>query len=173
MIQYNKLELKDNYLDLDVQVEDLPYFENIMIEGARIDTIDTFGKGPNTEYAKIDESEQTRLISRVNLPKNNELYLITPNIIGEPSIETPCNKDINKIGIVYDKSYINSKGLQYLKELSSTCSIPKGFIDFILKVKALDLAINSCNPTLAIKYWELLNKKINTAKTNCGCYGSN
>ncbi len=66
------------------------------------------------------------------------------------------------------------KGLGYLKELSNSCVIPKGFIDFILRFKALDIAIETCNYTEAIKYWKMLNRvPTRTTTNNCGCYGHN
>ena len=64
--------------------------------------------------------------------------------------------------------------MAYLKELDNSCVIPKGFIDFILRVKALDMAIETCNYTEAIKYWEMLNRKsVKTVTNNCGCHGLN
>lgn len=66
------------------------------------------------------------------------------------------------------------KGLGYLKELGNSCEVPKGFIDFILRVKALDIAIETCNYTEAIKYWEMLNRTpVRTTTSNCGCHGLN
>ena len=66
------------------------------------------------------------------------------------------------------------KGLEYLKELGNSCTIPKGFIDFILRVKALDMAIETCNYMEAIKYWEMLNRMpAKTTTNNCGCHGLN
>lgn len=173
MIQYNELRVEDSYLYLDVQVEDEPYFSNVMIEGARIDTPLTYGT--KTPYHPIDESEQTRLVSKIFLPAaKNDLLFITPNIIGNPAPDAPCNRSANKIGVVYDKKVLMQKGLVYLKELGNSCVIPKGFIDFILRVKALDMAIETCNYTEAIKYWEMLNRKsVKTVTNNCGCHGLN
>ena len=66
------------------------------------------------------------------------------------------------------------KGWGYLKELSNSCGIPKGFIDFILRIKALDMSIETCNYIEAIKYWKMLNKmSTRTSTNNCGCHGNN
>ena len=89
MIKYNELRIDGDYLYLDVQVEEKPYFSGVYIEGARIDTPLTYGT--STPYHLIDESEQTRLISEVYLPAaKNDLLFITPNIEGNPSPDTPC-----------------------------------------------------------------------------------
>ena len=173
MIQYNELRIEGDYLYLDVQVEDKPYFDGVMIEGARIDTPLTYGTG--VPYHLIDESEQTRLVSEVYLPAaKNDLLFVTPNIGGNPAPDTPCGQDVNKIGVVYNRRALMQKGLGYLKELGNSCVIPKGFIDFILRLKALDMAIETCNYTEAIKYWKMLNRMpVRTTTNNCGCHGLN
>lgn len=173
MVKYNELRIDDSYLYLDVYIENKPYFEGVMIKGARVDTPLTYGT--NTPYHLIDEPEQTRLISRVYLPAaKNDLLFITPNIKGNPSPDTPCGQDINKVGVVYNRKALMQRGLGYLKELGNTCSIPKGFIDFILRVKALDMAIETCNYMEAIKYWKMLNRMpAKTTTNNCGCHGLN
>ena len=173
MIKYNELRIDGDYLYLDIEVEDKPYFSDIVIRGARIDTPDTFGT--STPYQPIEGSGQTRLTSEVYLPTaKNDLLFMTPNIEGTPSPDTPCGQDTNKIGVVYNKKILMQKGWRYLKELSNSCGIPKGFIDFILRIKALDMAIETCNYTEAIKYWEMLNKMpTRTTTNNCGCHGNN
>lgn len=173
MVKYNELRIDGNYLYLDVEIEDKPYFKDVMIEGARIDTPLTYGtKEP---YHRIDESEQTRLISEVYLPAaKDDLLFITPILQGDPSPDTPCSQDVNKVGVVYNRKAIMQKGLGYLKELGNSCAMPKGFIDFILRLKALDMAIETCNYTEAIKYWEMLNRiPVRTTTNNCGCSGLN
>lgn len=55
MIKYNELKIVGDYLCLDVEVEDKPYFSDIIIKGARIDTPDTFGT--SVPYHIIEESE--------------------------------------------------------------------------------------------------------------------
>ncbi len=55
MIKYNELKIDGDYLYLDVEVEDKPYFANVMIKGARVDTPDTFGT--SMPYHMIDGSE--------------------------------------------------------------------------------------------------------------------
>lgn len=173
MIKYNELRIDGDYLYLDVEVENKPYFTDVMIEGARIDTPDTYGT--SAPYHIIEESEQTRLTSEVYLPAaKKDLLFVTPNIEGNPSPDTPCGQDVNKIGVIYNKKFLMQKGLSYLKELGNSCTIPKGFIDFILRVKALDMAIETCNYTEAIKYWKMLNRTpTRTTTNNCGCHGYN
>lgn len=157
MIKYNELRIDGDYLYLDVQVEDKPYFANVLIKGARVDTPDTYGT--SMPHHIIDEPASTKLVSEVYLPAaNKSLLFVTPIIEGTPSPDTPCGKDVNKVGVVYNKKSLLQKGLSYLKELGNSCKIPKGFLDYILRIKALEMSIETCNYTSAIKYWESLNK---------------
>ena len=173
MVKYNELRIDGSYLYLDIVIEDKPYFNDVTIEGARIDTPLTYGtKEP---YHRVDESEQTSLISEIYLPAaKDDLLFITPILQGDPSPDTPCGQDVNKVGVVYNRKSLMQKGLGYLKELGNSCVVPKGFIDFILRVKALDMAIETCNYTEAIKYWEMLNRiPVRTTTSNCGCHRLN
>lgn len=174
MIKYNKLNIEEDYLYIDVQVEDKSYFSDVTIQGVRIDTPDTYGT--STPYHEVTQEETTNLILEVYLPQaKNELLFITPILLGNPSPETPCGQDVNKVGVVYNRKFLAKKGLNYLTRLGDSCTLPKDFIDFILRQKALDLAIETCNYLDAIKYWKMLNKtytnETNTSK--CGCYGLN
>ena len=72
---------------------------------------------------------------------------------------------------VYDRNVLLDKGLGYLNELGDTCEISRGFVDFILKRHALDMAIATCNYSMAIKYWKMLTIIKGTAIKGCGCYG--
>lgn len=173
MIKYNELRIDGNYLYLNIQVEDKPYFIDVLINGARIDTPLTYGT--ETPYHIIEEEPEKNLIAEVYLPTaKDDILFITPNIQGTPTPDTPCGQDTNKLGVVYNKKTLMQKGLGYLKELGNSCIIPKGFIDFILRFKALDMSIETCNYQEAIKYWNMLNRvPIKTATNNCGCHGLN
>lgn len=173
MIQYNELRIDGDYLYLNVEIEDKLYFNGVTIKGIRIDTPLTYGK--DTPYHTINVDNQTKVDLDIYLPAaKNDLLFITLDLNGNPSPDTPCSQSINKIGVVYNKKTLNQKGLAFLKELGGTCITPKGFIDFILKVKALDMSIETCNYNEAIKYWEMLNKTSVTPITNnCGCHGLN
>lgn len=173
MVKYNELRIEDQELYLDVEIEDKSYFENITITGARIDTPLTYGT--NTPYHPIEGDNTSKLTAEISLPAaKNDLLLITLQIEGAPAPDTPCGQDVPKVGVIYNKKSVMQKGLNYLKELSTSCIIPKGFIDFILKLKALDMAIETCNYTEAIKYWGYINKVTTvTINTKCGCNGFN
>lgn len=170
MIKYNTLKIEGNNLIIDFEVEDKPYYSNISIEGVRIDTPLTYGT--DTPYYIYDEDDVTRYEAEIFIPDvRKELLIITPQVYVALPPDTPCGADIIDMAAVYDRNVLLDKGLGYLKELGDTCEISRGFVDFILKRHALDMAIATCNYSMAIKYWKMLTMIKGTTIKGCGCHG--
>lgn len=170
MIKYNTLKIEGNNLIIDFEVEDKPYYSNISIEGVRIDTPLTYGT--DTPYYIYDEDDVTRYEAEIFIPDvKKELLIITPQVRVALPPDTPCGADVIDMAAVYDRNVLLDKGLGYLKELGDTCEISRGFVDFILKRHALDMAIATCNYSMAIKYWKMLTMIKGTTIKGCGCYG--
>lgn len=170
MIKYNTLKIEGNNLIIDFEVEDKPYYSNVSIEGVRIDTPLTYGT--DTPYYIYDEDGVTRYEAEIFIPDvKKELLIITPQVHVALPTDTPCGADVIDMAAVYDRNVLLDKGLGYLKELGDTCEISRGFVDFILKRHALDMAIATCNYSMAIKYWKMLTIIKGTTIKGCGCYG--
>lgn len=170
MIKYNKLQIEGNKLIIDFEIEDKPYYSNLTIEGVRVDTPLTYGT--DTPYFIYNEDDVTRYTTEVFIPDaKKELLIITPQVYVALPPDTPCGADIIDMATIYDRDVLIDKGLGYLKELGDTCEISRGFIDFILKRHALDMAIATCNYSTAIKYWKMLTMVKGTTLTGCGCNG--
>ena len=170
MIKYNTLKIEGNNLILDFEVEDKPYYKDVRIEGVRIDTPLTYGT--KTPYYIYDEDDVTRYTAEISISNvKKELLIITPQVYVALPPDTPCGADVIDIAAVYDKNVLLDKGLVYLKELGDTCEISRGFVDFILKRHALDMAIATCNYSMAIKYWKMLTMIKGTTIKGCGCHG--
>lgn len=170
MIKYNILKIEGNNLIIDFEVEGKPYYSNISIKGVRVDTVLTYGT--DTPYYVYDESDVTRYKAEIFIPNvREELLIVTPQVYVTLPPDTPCGADIIDMAAVYDRNVLLDKGLGYLKELGDTCEISRGFVDFILKRHALDMAIATCNYSMAIKYWKMLTMIKVTAIKGCGCYG--
>lgn len=170
MIKYNTLKIEGNNLIIDFEVEDKPYYGNVSIEGVRIDTPLTYGT--DTPYYIYDEDDVTRYENEIFIPDaKKELLIITPQVYVALPPDTPCGADIIDMAAVYDRNVLLDKGLGYLKELGDTCEISRGFVDFILKRHALDMAIATCNYSMAIKYWKMLTMVKGTTVKGCGCHG--
>lgn len=170
MIKYNTLKIEGNNLIIDFEVEDKPYYSNISIEGVRIDTPLTYGT--DTPYYIYDEDDVTRYEAEIFIPDvKKELLIITPQVHVSLPPDTPCGADVIDMAAIYDRNVLLDKGLGYLKELGDTCEISRGFVDFILKRHALDMAIATCNYSMAIKYWKMLTMIKGTTIKGCGCHG--
>lgn len=110
----------------------------------------------------------------LGLSSFDNLYFIHIKALGAPSPDVPCGADnIYTLGVAMNLVPVYNMQMGYLKELEHTCTIPKGFIDSILKSKALELALKTGNNLLAAKYWTKLfkDKGVNTVKS-CGCNGN-
>lgn len=178
MIKYNKLEIKGDYLIVDFEVEDKPYYSSVSIQGIRIDIPLTYGK--ETPYPIEgtdpieDTDDRTHYTKEFFIPDiKKELIIITPQCYTDeiPS-DSPCGAEVVNASAVYDKNILLEKGLYYIKNLGSECEVSKDFIDFILRHKALDMAIDTCNFNTAIKYWDMFKVTKGVTTKGCGCNGS-
>ena len=170
MIKYNTLQIDGDYLIVDLEIEDKPYYSNVRIEGVRVDTPLTYGT--DTPYYIYDEDDVTRYKTEIFIPDvKKELLIITPQVYVALPPDTPCGADIINMAAVYDRDVLLDKGLGYLKELGDTCEISRGFVDFILKRHALDMVIATCNYSMAIKYWKMLTMVKGTTIKGCECDG--
>lgn len=106
----------------------------------------------------------------------NNMFFIYALTSGEPTSDTPRELLETKIvGTAVNTYTIYKQSIAYVKELGDTCEIPKNFIDFIFRIKALDLAIKTGNYQEAIKYWNKFFKVMSynvESSSSCGCYGS-
>lgn len=87
---------------------------------------------------------------------NNTMFFVYVIATGTPSSEAPAGTTNPMImGTVVNLYQFYQKSIYYLKGISKgCCEVPKCFIDFILRYKALELCIKTGNYTEAIKYWK-------------------
>lgn len=166
MIQFNELRItpNDEKIIVDVEIANSVYYDNISIDSIVIDTQDTYvdnGPSANAVYSTPVNSKFIRLsIDTEEYPelkgKMLFVYIITA---GEFPSDTPIEIiKYNTIGTIINKYPIYKKAMLYIKELADTNNIPKGFIDQILKIKALELSLKTGNYQEAIRYWNKLFK---------------
>lgn len=107
------------------------------------------------------------------LQKN--LFFVYVIASGTPAASTPCTMDNQYvIGVAFYWKPIYNMIMQYFKEFSQRCEIPKGFIDAFLRLKAFELALKTGHYLLAIKYFKqfFLNRMNIKPISTCGCDGS-
>ena len=184
MVQFNELRInpEGTKLIIDVSVKNSSYYNNVYIDSISIDTQDTFStSGPSSSkiYTKTLEGNNKSIklelgIGDIVPSLLDNMFFVWVKTKGTPSADTPCGEDNTLIlGVTIALYPLYQKAFGYIKELEKKCVTPKGFIDFILQLKALQLAIRTGHYTQAIKYWEKFFKgKIEETITNkCGCYG--
>lgn len=184
MIRFNELYIthKGDTLVIDVSVKDSPYYTNVYIDTVTIDTQNTFTENtPSSSpvYTKTIDGNQKTL--RLELGKDSIVPSLVDNMFfvwirtkGIPSSETPCGEDNSLVlGVAIPMYLLYQHAFSYMKELEMTCSVPKGFIDFILKLKALQISVNTGHYVQAIKYWNkyFTDMKNSISSNKCGCYG--
>lgn len=132
----------------------------------------------------VDAQEQQSGLKNVKLKINyKEMGLdnLSDNILfvyvgvgGIPAPNTPCGMD-NKytVAVAVNLRPIYNMAMGYMKELEGNCTIPKGFIDMILRMNAFKLSVKTGNYLTAIKQWDKLlkNKRIVSPTKGCGCNG--
>lgn len=200
MLKFDELRITpDNkYLIIDVSVQDDCYYKDIVIDSIVIDTQDTYvanGPSNNPIYRfevgdnstdlvledcnsiSLGEGKNVRLVlnyKELNVPLDKTMFFVYAIASGTPAPETPCGMDNSILmGTVVNLYPFYKCTLGYLKELNNDCQVPKGFINMILRLKALELCIRTGNYPQAIKYWKrFFNETTSEIPTyNCRCNG--
>lgn len=188
MVQFNELRITpdDKELIIDVSVKDLDIYTNVYLDYIMIDNQDTFiedGPSDNPIYTHTIEDaayptspngsiKQCRLtLTNRDVNLSSDLLFIYVVVKGVPDPSTPCNMDnATTMGVVYNLHNIFQSFMPYIREVEKDCNLPKGFVNYILRFKALELAFATGNYTLAIKYWNRFFKdKLIVQPSTCNC----
>lgn len=150
--------------DSNVQVEDTG--NNVYVSIQSFDET----KGIQNAEITVDISKSSCNID----PKKDILfvYCTAKGTIADDGT-LPCNADKNIIvGVLIDLSNIYKYSLGYIREVENTCSIPDNFIDYMLKLKTIQLLIKTGNYAMLVKYWKRYFRQMNEVTTiNCNCHG--
>ena len=173
MIDFKELKITpDNkYLHIEVAVNEFDAYENILITNIKIDNQDTYNVTGPSENLVYEYTNAVGLKGiGIDIPNEsitgglaNNMFFIYIETKGSIHPDYNISESLlleKNVGVVINLYPIYSKAMNYTKELCDCpcCNIPKGFIDFILKVKALDLSVATGNYIQAIEYWNKLFK---------------
>jgi len=187
MIVINELRITPDgeYMIIDVSIGSLNWYKYMYIGRIIIDTGKTYNpSGPSSkaiEVASYNKAEKNvrLMIKAKDLELDSldeDIFFVYIEAQGVPDPDTPCTLDENiGLGVVYNVRPIYNIGMSYVRELSSMCDIPKGFIDYILRYNALELALRTGHYTEAIKYWDrFFSKRLPDIPRykGCGCNGA-
>lgn len=124
-----------------------------------------------TRYVKLLISQE-----ELGVSLNNTMLFVYVIAKGYPSPDTPCGYDNCKVmGVVVNLYPYYQSMMSGIKEIDSTCNIPKYFINNILRLKAIELSVRTGNYIQAIKYWKKFfsSDRIRPTDKPCICYGRN
>lgn len=110
---------------------------------------------------------------------NSNIFFIYISVGGTMDASSiPCGYDSSyELGILYNLRPIYDAGMGYVKALADDCVIDQNFIDYILRLDAFNLSIDTGNFNQAIDYWQKYitqtGSKTSTINTTskCGCHG--
>lgn len=191
-IHFNELKVTEDGKDLiiDISVRSEAYHANAYISRVKIQDSTKFGTTSynfNTAYSAdydpilgvYSYKRHLRLVlTAADLGKANlkDMFFVmveTTNTFTPVSgiTEIPCGVDESTTtATVVDLYPIYLSGMQYIKELKNTCSVPSGLTDFILRLKGLELAVKTGNYTTAIDYYKNFFSGVETVRGGgCGC----
>lgn len=191
MTHFNELRITPdgNHLIIDVSVPGDTYYRPTLITSIDIDRVTADGDNtfvnsysPSSQAINVYSSEGVKRI-RLFLDSSDLGYSLNGNMLfvfvrtnGETTPDVPCGMDnITTMGTVTNMYPFYQQAMNYIGELASTCNVPQNFIDYILRLKALELAVKTGNYPDAIKYYlKFFNGKenITVRKGGCGCGNS-
>lgn len=190
MIHFNQLTISPDgqHLIIDVSVLSESYYKNVYIDSIIIDNQDTYvGSGPSSKpvYSYSVPDGTSKLTKKTYSQKHVRLDLTPADLNldgllfvyvrtkGTPSADTPCGMDnITTMGTVSNMYPFYQQAMNYIKELSSNCSVPQNFTDYILRLKALELSVRTGNYPDAVNYYNRFfsgKAKSSIRKGGCGC----
>ena len=104
-----------------------------------------------------------------NFDISNDLIIISVKVHPNPNDE--CQSDYI-LKAIYNKRLLLLEAMAGVREIADTCIIPRRFIDFILRQKAIDLAEDNKDVDLLCKYFRMFSNSIgsnNIEFAPCGC----
>ena len=188
MIHFNELRVTPDRksLIIDVVVRNEKYFDNVYLDKIVIDNQDTYvDSSPIYEHQipmfKKDGRTTNRLkhirleLTHIDLRRPlSDMFFVYVQTKGNPAFDTPCSLDHKTtLGTVVDMYPFYQMSINMLKELTKCCEVPQDFIDYMLRIKALELSIKTGNYIEAIKFYNMFfrgrHHHINIKGGGCCC----
>lgn len=88
--------------------------------------------------------------------------------------EVPCCLGgETSLGVTFDYGQIYQQGMGYTRELADNCEVPQNYMNFIMQVDALKIALETEHFVPAIGYWKRLTgtQASQSNSKPCGCHG--
>lgn len=181
MVKFNELKISyDNKkLVIDVQLDDIVPSNETYISEISIDTQDTYkDNSPSEQSIKVftaaEHEKSVRLeVTQEDYPSlldNNMLFVYVKTV--EEKVSGEVRYDLR---VTFNTYIVYHQMMQYIKGVSCPCScdIPKEFIDFYLRLKGLEVCVNTCHYVQACNFYNKYIKPLSKILSllNCGCNG--
>ena len=202
MVIFDQLRVSDNGKELyiNAHVNSAPAFADRYIQSVTILTADKISETnpwnvyedaeyiyqeyfdePKKEISVMVTPQMTTLAFNKN-DFSNDLFFVYIRMVGTADECVPCYMATDyTVGVTFDETVLYQRVMDYTKSLVKDCSIPSGFIDFILLWNAFKASIETDHFITARKFYDMLFGKgaLNSpygskgiAKTkSCGCHG--
>lgn len=195
MVQFNELSISPDgqSVVIDVSIPSESYYDKVYLDSVLIDNQDTYiGTGvsstpiytyevPTEQQLKFKKgtseykTKHLRLVVKASDLSSKSLdgilfvYVRTKGTYG---FDTPCGCDeITSMACVTNLKPFYDATMGYVRQLGSSCETPKGFIDQILKTKALETSIRTKNYVQAIDLWRnFRGSSSGVSAAGCGCH---
>lgn len=149
--------------------------ENFIITRIAVDTCATFNEmlghpSDNVIVSQTYSALNARLIKTDNYLFQNKILFVWVECT-----DSTAEIVAYRLAAVVNWYKVYETAMCYVKSLTccckqGECKPPVKFVDFILKVKGIDYALQTGNYTQAIQIWKsLYTKKASSPSANCGC----
>jgi len=193
MVQFNELRfIAPTLLQVNVQVTDLPYYENVYIDSIIIDTEDTYcesgpSANPPFRYQVGDGTyKEAKYVFDVAdlLCDGPKMLFVWVTTLGIPSSDTPCGLDTPDMQAVVDLSAVYNQAIKQIRCATNRCgcsgpkcTVDAAFANFSLQYYRMTTALELKDWGTAYQaYCYLLrkrpsNKIVSNPRKPCGCNG--
>lgn len=188
MVEYKTLKILEDgsMLVIDASISSESYYKSMYITDVYVDIDDNFSytgePSPKAVRVFTTKEKTERKVTCKVLPAQLNLADFNKNIVyvyikcgGTPAANTPCGMDnTTNIGVVINWYILYKNALKYIGDVAKDCcSDNKGFIDFILRCKALQLAAKTGQYAYINKNFKkwLFKKTRGASPCGCGCRG--
>lgn len=88
--------------------------------------------------------------------EDSDMYILRVECGGTPSPDVPCEyqKPVKEVAILYPNHMYNY-AISFIKDMQNDCSKTGPFNDFMMRYKAVELAVKSCDIKNAVAYYNM------------------
>lgn len=192
MIIFDRLQISNDgqKFYIDVHVNKADYFDNISISRVIIKTSDQVSEtdplsslGNSVfDYTTENSPRELNLALDASIDLDTPMSTLSDKLFfvyvicqGTPGECTPCRLDeMTTLGVTFDTTVFYQKVMQYTRELTDSCVVPKEFINMILLWNGFNAAVETEHYIAAIDFWKKMFVDSYTSITSnniCHCHG--